>query len=97
MTARRHQTLSCGEVLWDLFPDGTRPYFWPLGDRNLMPHFSHLSGSKYLLDDYDTQKNMFVVTNGGNFNHGPVSPSGVHAPSTTPEDQGGVIAIFNMN
>ena len=77
--------------------DGACPYFWPIGDRHLMLHFSHISGGKYLLGDYDTQKNKFVVTNGGNFNHGPVSPSGVHAPSASPDGRGGVIAIFNMN
>ena len=77
--------------------DGACPYFWPIGDRHIMLHFSHVSGGKYLLGDYDTQKNKFVVTNGGNFNHGPVSPSGVHAPSASPDGRGGVIAIFNMN
>jgi beta-fructofuranosidase len=77
--------------------DGACPYFWPIGDRHLLLHFSHLSGGRYLLGDYDTQKNKFVVTNGGGFNHGPVSPSGVHAPSATPDGRGGVIALFNMN
>jgi beta-fructofuranosidase len=77
--------------------DGACPYFWPIGNRHLMLHFSHLSGGKYLLGDYDTNRQKFVVTQGGNFNHGPVSPAGVHAPSATPDGQGGVIAIFNMN
>lgn len=73
------------------------PYFWPIGDRYIMPFFSHMSGGQYLLGDYDTLRNKFVVTHGGKFNFGPASPSGVHAPSAVPDGKGGVIIIFNMN
>ena len=77
--------------------DGACPYFWPIGDRYILPFFSHMSGGQYLLGDYDKQKDKFIVTNGGKFNFGAVSPSGVHAPSATPDGKGGVIIIFNMN
>lgn len=77
--------------------DGACPYFWPLGGKYIMMHFSHMSGGKYMLGDYDKQRDKFVVTGGGTFNNGPVNPSGVHAPSATPDGKGGVIAIFNMN
>jgi len=77
--------------------DGACPYFWPIGDRHILLHYSHTSGGKYLLGDYDTMRDKFVVTNGGDFNFGPSSPCGVHAPSATPDGKGGVIAIFNMN
>ncbi len=77
--------------------DGACPYFWPIGDRHLLLHFSHLSGGKYLLGDYDTRRQKFVVTAGGDFNHGPARPSGVHAPSACPDGRGGVVTIFNMN
>ena len=73
------------------------PYFWPIGDRYIMPFFSHMSGGQYLLGDYDKKRDKFMVTDGGKFNHGAVSPSGVHAPSATPDGKGGVIIIFNMN
>ena len=73
------------------------PYFWPIGDRYILPFYSHMSGGQYLLGDYDTQRDKFVVTNHGNFNFGPSGPSGVHAPSATPDGMGGVIIIFNMN
>ncbi len=73
------------------------PYFWPIGDRYIMPFFSHMSGGQYLLGDYDTVRHKFVVTHGGKFNFGPASPSGVHAPSVFPDGKGGVIVIFNMN
>jgi beta-fructofuranosidase len=73
------------------------PYFWPIGERYIMPFFSHMSGGQYLLGDYDTARDKFVVTHGGKFNFGPSTPSGVHAPSATPDGKGGVIIIFNMN
>jgi beta-fructofuranosidase len=73
------------------------PYFWPIGDRYILPFYSHMSGGQYLLGDYDTGRNKFVVTNHGNFNFGPSGPSGVHAPSAAPDGIGGVIIIFNMN
>ena len=77
--------------------DGACPYFWPIGDKHILLHFSHMSGGKYLLGDYDTERDKFVVTGGGDFNFGPYGPAGVHAPSAAPDDKGGVIAIFNMN
>jgi len=77
--------------------DGACPYFWPIGDRYIMPFFSHMSGGQYLLGDYDKQNDKFIVTNAGKFNFGAWGPSGVHAPSATPDGKGGVIIIFNMN
>ena len=73
------------------------PYFWPIGNRYILPFYSHMSGGQYLLGDYDTERNKFVVTNHGNFNFGPSGPAGVHAPSATPDGKEGVIIIFNMN
>jgi len=80
--------------------DGACPYFWPIGDRHILLHFSHYppgGGGKYLLGDYDTGRDKFVVTQGGEFNFGPMAPGGVHAPSAFPDGEGGVIALFNMN
>jgi len=77
--------------------DGACPYFWPIGDEHILLHFSHMSGGKYLLGDYDKKRDKFVVTAGGDFNFGPYAPAGVHAPSATPDGKGGVIVIFNMN
>lgn len=73
------------------------PYFWPIGDRYMLLFFSHMSGGQYLLGDYDTTKDKFIATNHGKFNFGAFSPSGVHAPSATPDGKGGLIVIFNMN
>jgi beta-fructofuranosidase len=77
--------------------DGACPYFWPIGDRHILLHYSHTSGGKYLLGDYDTDRDKFVVTYGSDFNFGPSAPGGVHAPSACPDGKGGVVAIFNMN
>ncbi len=77
--------------------DGACPYFWPIGDKHILLHFSHMSGGRYLLGDYDTERQRLVVTGGGAFNFGAAWPAGVHAPSAAPDGQGGVIVIFNMN
>ncbi|MGV8133962.1 MAG: glycoside hydrolase family 32 protein [Mangrovibacterium sp.] len=77
--------------------DGSCPYFWPIGKKYILLYFSHKSGGKYLIGDYDQAADKLKVTDGGNFNHGPVSRGGVHAPSAYPDGKGGVIAIFNMN
>ena len=77
--------------------DGACPYFWPIGDQHILLHFSHMSGGKYMLGDYDTKRDKFVVSSGGNFNFGAFNPGGVHAPSACPDGKGGIVAIFNMN
>jgi beta-fructofuranosidase len=77
--------------------DGACPYFWPIGERHILLFFSHMSGGQYLLGDYDEERDKFVVTHGEKFNFGAAAPSGVHAPSATPDGDGGVIVIFNMN
>lgn len=77
--------------------DGACPYFWPIGNRYILPFFSHMSGGQYLLGDYDTLRDKMIVTSHGKFNFGAWGPSGVHAPSATPDGKGGVIIIFNMN
>jgi beta-fructofuranosidase len=77
--------------------DGGCPYFWPLGDRHILLHYSHMSGGHYLLGDYDTGRDTFVATRGGRFTFGAWYPGGVHAPTATPDGKGGVIVLFNIN
>ncbi len=77
--------------------DGACPYFWPLGDRYILLHFSHTSGGNYLIGDYDTDRDKFVVTNGGSFTFGAFLPGGVHAPTAAPDKCGDVVTIFNIN
>lgn len=77
--------------------DGACPYFWPIGDKHILLYYSHMSGGKYLIGDYDAERNKLVTTGGGDFNFGASAPGGVHAPSATPDGEGNVIVIFNMN
>ena len=77
--------------------DGACPYFWPIGNKHILLTFSHSSGGQFLLGDYDTDRQKFVVTYGEKFNFGSWGPGAVHAPSATPLGDGSVIVIFNMN
>jgi beta-fructofuranosidase len=77
--------------------DGACPYFWPIGDKHVLLHVSHMSGGKYIIGDYDEEADKLKATGGGDFNFGSLGPGGVHAPSACPDGNGGVIAIFNMN
>lgn len=86
-----------GDAFTLIGDDGACPYFWPLGDRHILLFFSHMSGGQALIGDYDTARDKFMVTAQHKFNFGAFPPGGVHAPSATPDGQGGVIAIFNMN
>ena len=86
-----------GDVFTLLGDDGACPYFWPIGDRHLLLFFSHMSGGQALLGDYDQGRDKFVVTAHVDANFGAYRPGGVHAPSATPDGQGGIIALYNMN
>jgi beta-fructofuranosidase len=77
--------------------DGACPYFWPIGNKHILLFFSHMSGGQYLLGNYDTKNDKFNATSHGKFNHGGVTPGGVHAPSAFPDGKGGVITLFNIN
>jgi len=73
------------------------PGFVPIGSKHLLVSFSHATGGQYLLGDYNQQRHKFKPYAQGRFNHGTVSPGGVHAPSVAADGQGGVINILNIN
>ena len=77
--------------------DGACPYFWPIGHKHMLLFYSHMSGGQYLIGDYDTSRDKLKVISGGKFNFGASNPCGLHAPSATPDDQGNIIVMFNMN
>ena len=77
--------------------DAACPYFWPIGNQHMVIFYSHMSGGQYLLGDFDKKRDKFLTTGGGKFNFGASNPSGVHAPSATPDGEGGLLVIFNMN
>ena len=76
---------------------GACPGFVPIGHKHLLVSFSHTVGGQYLLGDYNRQNHRFKPYAHGRFNHGAVSPGGVHAPSTATDGQGRVINILNIN
>ena len=73
------------------------PNFVPIGNKHLFLSFSHTYGGQYLLGDYNAQSHKFKPYAHGRFNHGTVSPGGVHAPSAAADGKGGVINILNIN
>jgi beta-fructofuranosidase len=76
---------------------GACPNFVPIGNKHLLLSFSHTTGGQYLLGDYDRQRHRFKPYAHGRFNHGTVSPGGVHAPSAAADGKGGVVNILNIN
>lgn len=80
--------------------DGACPYFWPLGDKHLLMHFSHTSGAKYLLGSYDRENQRFLPLRGGSLNNYNISSSylgGACAPSAAPLDNGDIMAVINYS
>jgi len=73
------------------------PNFVPIGDKHILLSFSHATGGQYRLGEYDRQRHKFKPYAQGRFNHGAVSPGGVHAPSASADGKGGVINILNIN
>lgn len=86
-----------GDRFTEIGDDAACPYFWPIGDRHILPFYSHKTGAQYYLGDYDQAQDKFHVTSHGKFNFGASRPGGVHAPTAAPDGQGGVIVLFNMN
>lgn len=77
--------------------EGACPNFVPIGDKHMILSFSHTEGGQYQLGDYDAAKRTFTAYAHGRFNHGKVSPGGVHAPSAASDGKGGVVNILNIN
>ena len=88
-----------GDRYTEIGDDNACPYFWPIGDKYIMPFYSHTRGGQYHIGEYDKKRDKFFVTSHGKFNFGASRPSGVHAPSATPSPdvEGGLICIWNMN
>jgi beta-fructofuranosidase len=86
-----------GDVFTAPGEDGAVPYFWPIGDKHILLFASHQRGSQYLIGDYDAVHHRFHPFHHGRFNHGPIHPGGVHAPSAMPDGSGGVYVIHNIN
>ena len=86
-----------GDNFTTLGEDGAVPYFWPIGEKYILLFASHKRGSQYLLGDYDRVRHRFKPFAHGRFNFGSMIHGGVHAPSATPDGNGGVYLIHNIN
>lgn len=73
------------------------PGFVPIANKHLLVSFSHTTGGQYLLGDYDSQRRRFRPYSQGRFNHGLVSPGGVHAPCVAADGKGNVVNVLNIN
>ena len=86
-----------GDLFTDPGEDGSVPYFWPIGDKHILLFASHQRGSQYLLGDYDRERHRFKPFAHGRFNFNQLMHGGVHAPSATPDGNGGIFVIHNIN
>ncbi len=74
------------------------PYFLPCGDRHLLLHFSHHSGPKTVIGDYDSEHNRFKATGGKSLTSSASHNGGLLAPSMFPDisGDGSLTAIYNV-
>jgi beta-fructofuranosidase len=86
-----------GSFYTDPGEDGVVPYFWPFGEQHILIFASHLRGSQYFIGEYDRIHHRFAPQSHGRFNHGAIRWGGVHAPSATPDGNGGCFVIHNIN
>ena len=77
--------------------DGACPYFVPCGNRYLFVHFSHHSGPKILVGDYDRERDKFVISNGVSLTSSSSFFGGLLAPSAYPAGDGSVRLIHNIH
>ena len=86
-----------GDIFTQPGEDGAVPYFWPIGDKHILIFASHQRGSQYLIGDYNKLDHKFRPFGHGRFNFGGIGPGGIHAPSATPDGEGGIYVIYNIN
>ncbi len=86
-----------GDVFTGRGEDGAVPYFWPIGDKHILLFASHTRGAQYLLGDYEKARQKFKPFAHGRFNFGCIHSGAVHAPCGTPDGEGGVYLICNIN
>jgi len=74
------------------------PYFLPCCGRHVLFHFSHHSGPKIVVGDYDAERNKFVVTGGRHLTSTSSHFGGLLAPAAFPDisGDGTLKAIYNV-
>lgn len=76
--------------------DSSCPYFIPYENRHILFCYSHFSGPKILVGDYDAEKNKFIVTNGIPLTSTTSFYGGLLAPCAYPDKNGTIKAVYNM-
>lgn len=74
------------------------PYFFPLGSKYMLMHFSHTSSSHILVGDYNRLKHIFIPTLHQQLSAGEIChfSGGLGAGTAMPDREGGAYAIFNL-
>ena len=76
--------------------DGACPNFRPIGNgKHILTLFSHRTGSRYYIGDYDKKTHKFTIDYHRRFNHNGTIGSGIGTPSVTVDHKGRNITIFN--
>ena len=90
----------CPFIENDLFAksddDASCPYFLPCGNRHLLITFSHHSGPKIMVGDYDAENEKFTVTGGRHLTSTSSFFGGLLAPSAFAEKDGSLKLIHNI-
>lgn len=76
--------------------DNACPYFVKCDGRHAMFSYSHFSGPKVTIGDYDAERNVFVATNAKHFTSTSSCSAGMLAPSAHTVEDGSVRLIFNV-
>ncbi len=76
--------------------DGACPYFLPLGSKYVLFHYSHMSGPKYMIGNYDKDRDKFVVSEGEALTGTSSFLGGLLAPSAFPEKKDSLRIIYNI-
>ena len=73
------------------------PNFWPIGNgKHMLLFFSHKRAGQYYVGDYDRATHRLTPEYHGRMNYGPWLIGSLHAPSATSDDNGRLLAVFNV-
>ena len=78
--------------------DGACPNFWPVGNgKHVLVLFSHRTGSRYYVGEYDKKTHKFQIDYHRYFSHNGIIGQGIGTPTTTMDHKKRNITIFNYH
>jgi len=78
--------------------DGACPNFWPVGNgKHVLTLFSHRTGSRYYVGEYDKKTHKFHIDYHRRFSHNGLIGNGIGTPSTSVDHKNRNITIFNYH